>query len=98
MPLKSNQIRYLRGLAHALKPTVMIGGKGLTDAVLAELDLALTHHELVKVDIAGDDRELRATLAGELASRTGVELVQKIGKRVLLFRRNPESPGIELPR
>jgi RNA-binding protein len=98
MPLKSSQIRYLRGLAHALKPTVMIGGKGLTDAVLAELELALTHHELVKVDIAGDDRALRATLAGELAGRTGAELVQKIGKRVLLYRRNPESPGIELPR
>jgi RNA-binding protein len=98
MPLKSNQIRYLRGLAHVLKPTVMIGGKGLTDAVLAELELALTHHELVKVDIAGDDRELRASLAGELAGRTGSELVQKIGKRVLLYRRNPDSPGIELPR
>jgi RNA-binding protein len=98
MALDNVQIRYLRGLSHALRPTVMIGAKGLTDAVVAELDLALAHHELVKVHVAGDDREARAEAAGVLASRTGAEVVQKIGKMICLYRRNPESPGIELPR
>jgi RNA-binding protein len=98
MALNNRQVRYLRGLAHPLRPTVMIGNKGLTDAVLAELELALTHHELVKVQIAGDDREQRAGFADELVRRSGAEPVQKIGKIVCLYRRNPESPGIELPK
>jgi RNA-binding protein len=98
MALNNRQVRYLRGLAHPLRPTVMIGNKGLTDAVVAELELALTHHELVKVQIAGDDREQRAGFAEELVRRSGAEPVQKIGKIVCLYRRNPESPGIELPK
>jgi RNA-binding protein len=98
MALNNRQVRYLRGLAHGLRPAVMIGNKGLTDAVLAELEIALGHHELVKVQIAGDDREARAAFAGELARRSGAETVQKIGKIVCLYRRNPESPGIELPK
>ena len=98
MPLNNVQTRYLRGLAHALRPTVMIGAKGLTDAVVAELDLALAHHELVKVHVAGDDREARAQAADELSRRCGAEVVQKIGKMICLYRRNPDSPGIELPK
>lgn len=98
MALSNVQIRYLRGLSHAVRPTVMIGAKGLTDAVVAELELALAHHELVKVQVAGDDRDARAQAATVLAERTGAELVQKIGKVVCLYRRNPDSPGIELPK
>jgi RNA-binding protein len=98
MPLSNVQIRYLRGLAHGLRPTVMIGAKGLTDAVVAELELALGHHELVKVHVAGDDREARAEAAGELARRCGAEVVQKVGKMICLYRRKPDAPGIELPK
>jgi RNA-binding protein len=98
MPLSNVQVRHLRGLAHALKPTVMIGGKGLTDAVVAELNSALDHHELVKVQIAGDDRDARAEIAAALVTRSGADLVQKIGKIVCLFRRNPDQPRIDLPR
>ena len=50
--LSNSQQRYLRGLSHGLKPVVMVGGKGLTVGVLAELELALEHHELVKVKIS----------------------------------------------
>jgi RNA-binding protein len=98
MALSNVQIRYLRGLSHALRPTVMIGAKGLTDAVVAELEVALAHHELVKVQVAGDDREARAAAAGVLADRTRAEVVQKIGKIICLYRRNPDSPGIDLPK
>jgi RNA-binding protein len=98
MPLSNVQIRYLRGLAHGLRPTVMIGAKGLTDAVVAELEIALAHHELVKVHMAGDDREARAEAAEVLSSRCSAEVVQKIGKMICLYRRNPDSPGIELPK
>jgi RNA-binding protein len=98
MSLKNNQIRHLRGLSHGLRPTVMIGAKGLTEAVLAELDLALAQHELVKVQMAIDDRAQRAEIATGLAERSGAHTVQKIGKIVCLYRPHPESPSIELPR
>ncbi len=98
MSLKNNQIRYLRGLTHTLRPTVMIGAKGLTDAVLAELELALAQHELVKVQVAVDDRAARTEIAAALAARSGADMVQKIGKVVCVYRRHPESPTIELPR
>lgn len=98
MSLKNNQIRHLRGLSHELRPTVMIGAKGLTDAVLAELDIALAQHELVKVQVAVDDRGQRTEIAAALAERSGAHTVQKIGKIVCLYRRHPEAPRIELPR
>lgn len=98
MPLKPIQIRHLRTLAHALKPVILVGAKGVTDAVVAELDLALTHHELVKVRLAGDDRETRGAGAAELARRTQAEVVQRVGKTVSLYRRNPDTPRIALPR
>ena len=59
MPLSKNQIKFLRSLCHDLKPVVMLGQKGLTNEVLHELDIALNHHELVKIKLSVDDREER---------------------------------------
>lgn len=98
MPLTNSQTRYLRGLAHSLKPVVMIGGKGVTDAVVAELAQTLADHELVKVSIAGDDRDARAAAIDALAARAGADVVQKIGKVVVLYKRNPDQTVIALPR
>jgi RNA-binding protein len=98
MSLKPSQKRYLRGLAHALKPVIMVGNKGITDAVRAELALALEHHELIKVRLAGDDRAGRRAQVAELAEAGRAELVQTVGKVVCLFRRNDEAPKIALPR
>ena len=53
MTLNKKQIQHLKSLAHHLNPVVMIGNNGLTEGVLAEAELALTHHELIKVKIAG---------------------------------------------
>src|SRR5690349_18344544 len=97
MALKNSQIRYLRGLCHTLKPVISVGQKGLSDALLAELDGALTHHELVKVKIAAEDRDGRDALGVDLAARTGAEMVQKVGHVVCLFRRNAEKPRVALP-
>jgi len=60
MPLSSSQIRYLRGLAHPLKPVLLMGGKGVTAGVLKELEQALDDHELIKVRLSGGDRVARA--------------------------------------
>lgn len=98
MPLSASQKRYLRGLAHPLRPVVLIGGKGLTDGVLAELDLALDHHELVKVRISGEDRTSRDAIIDALVTRSDAQLVQRIGNIACLYRRHPEASQIPLPR
>jgi RNA-binding protein len=88
---------HLRRLSHPLKPVVMVGGRGLSTSVIAELDRALDRHELVKVQIAIDDREARAEAARELAQRSAAEIVMQIGKVACLYRRNPDEPRIALP-
>ena len=96
MPLSNAQNRYLRGLAHKLKPVVYLGQKGVTPGVLAELDAALTVHELVKVKLAGE-RDGKAGLVETLQRETKAEVVQLIGFVVSLYRRNPEKPRLALP-
>lgn len=98
IPLSDKQKRYLRGLAHPLKPVIMVGNKGLTDAVLAELSLALDHHELVKVHIAAADREARDKMIDEMVQRCDAQLVQRIGNIAGLYRGNEKAPQISLPR
>lgn len=98
MPLSDTQRRHLRGLAHHLRPVVMVGQDGLKPSVLAEVDAALTAHELIKVKVAAADREARAALVAEIAATSGAEMVQSIGHVAALFRRNPKKPRIALPR
>jgi RNA-binding protein len=98
MPLSSHQKRYLRGLAHALDPVVIVGQKGVTPALVKELDGALAHHELVKVKLADADRDDRAETIELLREGTKSELVQTIGRVACFYRRNREQPKIELPR
>jgi RNA-binding protein len=82
-----HDIKRMRAIGHKLKPVVIVSGKGLTDSVMAEIDRALSDHELIKVKLAADSREARAALAKEISARTGAELVQSIGNVVLLLRR-----------
>jgi len=98
MSLTPSQRRYLRGLAHPLKPVLLLGGKGVTPAVLAELEHALDDHELIKVKLAGGDREERASSLMQLLDASGAENVQTIGHVAVLYRRNDEQPRIALPR
>ncbi len=97
MSLTKNQIKYLRGLCHDLHPVVMLGQKGLTQEVLAELEIALTHHELVKIKLAGDDRDARQQVAAAICESSHSEVVQAIGKTVSVFRRNPKKTVVVLP-
>ncbi|GMV31361.1 MAG: hypothetical protein AMXMBFR59_34860 [Rhodanobacteraceae bacterium] len=98
MSLSTSQRRYLRGLAHDLKPVILVGAKGVTDALVQEFSLALDHHELVKVRIPAEEREEFAAQAARLAEATGAETVQTIGRTAVYFRRNAEKPIIALPR
>lgn len=98
MAISPSQQRYLRSLAHDLHPVILLGAKGATDAVVKELDLALSHHELVKVKLSGGDKDERDAQMEILIKGTGAESVQQIGHIVVLFRRNEEDPRLALPR
>lgn len=96
MSLSNRQLRYLRGLTHHLKPVVMVGDKGLTENVLAEIESALDHHELVKIKLRSD-RETRTAWTDEIVRAFGAEPVHSIGQVACFFRRNRKKPVIELP-
>lgn len=91
------QTRFLRGQAHSLKALMQVGGKGITPALVAELDQVLERHELVKVKVGAEDREARDAMIAELAGQTGAALVQRIGHTVTLYRPSKEAPAIVLP-
>lgn len=76
----------------------MVGQDGLKPSVLAEVDGALTAHELIKVKVAAADRDEKAALIAAIAAASGAEVVQSIGHVAALFRRNPKKPRIALPR
>ena len=82
---------HLKGRAHALEPIVQIGQGGLSDAVLGELERALTAHELIKVRINGTDRDARQETADAICTRTGASAVQQVGKILVLWRPRPEE-------
>lgn len=86
MQFTTKQIAYLRGLAHNLNPVVMIGNNGLTDAVLKEVEVSLNAHELIKVQVAGDDRAARKALFDEIAEKTQSLAVHHIGKQLVFYR------------
>ena len=96
--LAAAQKRYLRGLAHDLKPVILVGGKGVTDALVAELDLALERHELVKVKVAAEDREARDAWMEVLVVRSGAASIQRVGHVLTLYRPSTEKPQITLPK
>ena len=97
MNLSETQKKYLRGLGHQLKPVIMIGDAGLSDAVLKEFCATIEHHELVKVRVRAGDRETRDSIISELCAKGSAELVTRIGNVALVFRRNEEKPQIPLP-
>ncbi|MEO5561085.1 MAG: YhbY family RNA-binding protein [Dokdonella sp.] len=96
--MTASQKRYLRGLAHDLKAVILVGQKGVTPALLGELEGALAFHELIKVKLADDDRESRAVSIEQIRASSGAEVVQTIGKIACFYRRNPERAQFTFPR
>lgn len=95
--LNNKQKQYLKGLAHPLKPVVLLGANGLTEGVLAEIEGALEHHELIKVKVPTDERDMRTAIGDAITRETGAHLVQTIGKTLVLYR-PAQEPRIRLPR
>jgi RNA-binding protein len=96
MSLNRKQTSYLRGLAHSLPAVISIGGSGLSEPVMAELESTLAHHELIKIKISTDNREMRKKFVQEICSKTSAELVQQIGKVAIIYKQGEERK-IKLP-
>lgn len=96
--LTSAQTRFLRGQAHDLKAMLQVGAKGISDTLVAEIDLALEHHELIKIKVGAEDRDVRDGAIGQITERTGAALVQRIGHTAVLYRPSKDKRQIVLPR
>jgi len=87
--LAPGERRALRARAHALDPVVLIGDGGLTAAVLEEIDRSLNAHELIKVRVAGEDRDARSDTLRRVCEDLGASAVQQIGKILVIYRQRP---------
>jgi RNA-binding protein len=96
MPLSEAHRRHLRKLAHHLKPVVIVGNAGLTENVLTEIDVALAHHELIKVKINAADKVERQAIIDKITDQTTANWVLSIG-HIAAFYRPAEKPKIILP-
>ena len=99
--LTSTQAKYLRGVAHGLKPVVFVGQKGLTDALIRSTEEAFDSHELIKIKFIDHKEKKRKTeIAGALEDRTGSRLAGMIGHIAIFYRQHPdpEKQKITLPK
>lgn len=95
LTLTSAERRALRADAHHLDPVVLVGGDGLTEAVIKETDAALGAHGLIKVRVFGDSRDDRETMIATLTDRLGAAPVQHIGKLLVMWRPIPPKEKAE---
>ena len=94
----TTQLRnQLRAAAHSLRPVVLIGDNGLTEAVLKEINVHINVHQLIKIRVAGDDREARKAIYEQICSELQAEPIHHIGKILTVYRQNPDLPCILMP-
>lgn len=96
MALNGKQRRQLRALGHHLGVVVQVGAEGVTEGVVGAAAQALKDHELIKVKIAGEDREGRAAMVDALAKGTESEVAQTLGRTVLLYKKRKKNPKLKL--
>lgn len=85
------QLLQLRKQAHHLKPVILIGQKGLTDAVVNEIDLTLDAHECIKIKIGGVEKPERETIINQILEKVGAHLIDTIGHILVIYRKNERS-------
>ena len=86
MALSAAEKKHFRGIGHHLKPVVLVGGGGLSEALVAELDRALEDHELIKVKVHAEDRDARHAVLDALPAACGCDVVTTIGGIALIYR------------
>jgi RNA-binding protein len=96
--LTAKQRQYLRALAHAQRPLIQIGTKGIGDSVVEQIRAQLAAHELVKVRFNTESAVEPAEVAANLVLQTKSQLVQQSGRVLTLYRRHDQKPKIALPK
>lgn len=96
--LTGKQKRYLRSLAHHLDPIFQVGKGGVNDQLIRHIEEAIEVRELIKVNILNNNDDDRHEIATELAKGSGCELVQVIGKTIVLYKESKDHKEIVLPR
>jgi RNA-binding protein len=96
--LTAKQKQFLKGLAHGLEPLVQVGSKGISENLVGQIRDQLEAHELIKVRFNTECAVEPADVADDLVARTRSQLVQKMGRMLILYRRHDEKPRIELPK
>lgn len=91
MSISKERQRSLKAQAHSLKPVVMLGQKGLTDAVLNEINIALEAHELIKVKVAAEDKLERQEVVNAILTASTAELISIIGHIAILYRKKEKK-------
>lgn len=84
-------IKSLKQLSHHLEPVVLLGAKGLTDAVHKEIDVALESHELIKIKLSSKDKLEKQKLADDICKKHGATLVNQIGHVIVIYRKSQTS-------
>ncbi len=95
--MNNHQKKYLRSLLNERDTIIWIGQKGLTEAVLNEIEQALDHHELVKIKIRNGDKDERTTIVKNICEHTSAIHIQTKGSIAAIYRPNPDKPVINLP-
>ena len=95
--MTGKQKRYLRALAHPLKPVVNLGKQGLSREPRREIEVQLLDHELIKLKVLDSCPFTKKECADELSRAKSLEVVQVIGKTLVLYCPHPDEPEIELP-
>ncbi|ODN43206.1 YhbY family RNA-binding protein [Piscirickettsia litoralis] len=98
MALSSQEKQTLKSRAHHLKPVVTVSHKGLTENVANELEIALAHHELIKVRINCGDRDKLQQITDTICENHQADCVQIIGFLAVLYRQAPAKPAAEKPK
>ena len=98
MKLTNKQIRYLKGEAHAKKPVVTVGIKGISKTVLEEVNGALDAHELIKVKLPAGPKDAKMSLGKELSAPNRAVIISLTGRTLILFRqKTPDESKYSLP-
>lgn len=93
MPVELDKASFLalKKQAHHLKPVVQSGAAGVSDAVIAEMDRALTDHELIKIKLAADDKAAFQADVATVCERLDALVIQRMGRTATIYRPNPED-------
>ncbi len=91
--ISSNERRVLRARAHSLNPVVSISQNGLSESVVKEINASLASHELIKIRVYSDDRELREQFLATICQQLNAAPIQHIGKLLVLWRPQPDKPA-----